>query len=415
MNAKLRIRSTLLIILSVLICLSSAPYLTHYLFGSYYVLFSGLCSLLLFFTVFPFRKIKIDNWIKILLVFITSFLLYGCLMMLRDGTLHDIRKFVGMFIKVLFIFGSIIIIRKKYNSYLSFIFGINIVIIILSILLFILLFIGIDIPSISFTKLDGRSHSFFWIGATNIILNLGGSNIIRIAGFADEPGAFALIITYLLVLNEFTYQSLKIRILLVIAGSLSFSLAFFITLPLFCLYWVLRSLITLKSMTIILCFILLLWLAVNSIPSLEGLKLSAEFLIFERFEISSEVEADVLIKGDNRSHAIPVQKQAFKNNPILGVGANPDNLMTYMLGYPNFFSYLALHGIYGYLFFYIPFFALMYKYRKRKEIILFLALLLNYMQRPSIEDMFAMICFSLIYYSSLFNSDNKRLKEQISV
>ena len=61
-----------------------------------------------------------------------------------------------------------------------------------------------------------------------MFVHFGDIYFIRIAGFCDEPGQLALIITYLLVLNEFTYKKNANRIFLSVAAFFTFSAAFFI-------------------------------------------------------------------------------------------------------------------------------------------------------------------------------------------
>ncbi|WP_273162901.1 hypothetical protein [Bacteroides fluxus] len=384
-----------LVVLSVLTCFTSAPYIGYYLFGHSYVLVSGGLSIGVFLLAYCYLDSHIDIWMKVVLVFMLSFIFYGCLMIIVTQELSDFRKGVGMAMKCIYVLGSCLIIRNKYEKYLNIFMKVNALIVLMSIILFLILLIGIQWPSTDFLKQDGRMHYlYFPLGATNARYLFGYFTFIRIAGFADEPGALALILTYLLVLNEFTFKSNKYRIIFFIGGILTFSMAFIITIIPILYYWFRIGLFKIKKFFVL--GILLASLSIYFVIQNDDIYKGLDTLIFNRFE----KDASGNYNGDNRSFAIPLQKQAFQSSPILGVGFSIDNVYKYNLGYPSFYSYLAMHGLFGYLFFYIPFLYIAVKYIKRNELLLLLAIALNYLQRPSIEEMFPLICFSLIFYSS---------------
>lgn len=396
--------STLELLLSFIILFSSNPYITHYLFGDSYVLISGGLSFLLFGIVIADcrGKMLLDYWTIVWGVFLLSFVIYGFVMYVYTGDLYDVRKSVGIITKLIFLYSTLLLIRRFYNQYLFFLFKSNIYIIVLSILLFSLLLGGISIPVFAFTKLDGREHLFYWIGATNVLFDFGFTKIIRIAGFADEPGAFALILSYLLVLNEFTYQNKKYRLICTIAGLLSFSMAFIISYIPILFYWLHKKIILLKTgVKLLFCSAVVIWISANAD---ENIGKTIDALLFERFQVS---ESGTL-KGDNRSNAFSVQLEGFVQNPILGVGTNPDYISLYQLGAPSLVSYLTTHGIYGLLFFYIPVICIVFKFRNSWKLLLLFSLALNYLQRPGIEDMFAMVVLSLIFYSNKYFSNEER-------
>ena len=384
----------ILVVLSVFTCFTSAPYIGYYLFGNLYALVSGVLSIGIFSLAYCTLDRRIDVWMKIILIFMLSFIFYGCLMIVVTQELSDFRKSIGMAIKCVYIFGSCLIIRKKHEGYLNMFMKTNALIVLMSIVLFFILLLGIHWNSIDFLKQDGRMHYlYFPFGATNARYLFGSFTIIRIAGFADEPGALALILTYLLVLNEFTFKSNKYRTIFFIGGILTFSMAFIITIVPLLFYW-LR--IKLFKLNIFFAFgVLFVLLSIYFVTQNDDVNKGLDTLVFNRFE-KDEFGG---YKGDNRSFAIPLQKIAFQSSPMLGVGCSIDNVYKYKFGYPSFYSYLAMHGLFGYLFFYIPFLYIAVKYIKRKEFLLILAIALNYLQRPSIEEMFPLICLSLIFYS----------------
>lgn len=389
-----------LTVISILTCFTSTPYLGHYLFGGGYVLVSGVLSVSIFVIAIAFFGDRIDSWINVLLFFVFSFILYGAIMMIANGSYDEFRKAIGISIKCLYFIGSCYIIKNNANSFLAKFLKYNAIIVIASIILFfLLLIIGNYWEPISFIKNDGRTHYlYFPLGATNIRLFLGSMTFIRIAGFADEPGALALILTYLIVLNELTLKSVKYRWIFFFGAVLTFSMAFYITIVPIIVYYYVKDIINInpfKAALTIICVIISLNVLVPSDSLLyEGL----DKFVFNRFELNDDGQ----FNGDNRSEAIPEQIRAFKESPILGVGNSEMNIYKYNLGCPSFFSYLGMHGIWGYVFFYIPFLYLCIRFCRRAELLLLISIGLNYLQRPSIEEMFPVICFSLIYYFCLY-------------
>lgn len=405
LNLKIKYNNFLTFFSILAFCIN-VPFIFWYLFGSFYAVVSALIIVLLFIFTLHFyflNNIKLDKndvvWLSTWAVFLLSFALYSFLLLLLNSDLLEFRKFIGLFIKILFLFSITIIIKTNLQFYIKQIFRLNILIILLSVILFFLLAFGSDIPNFVFTKFDHRPHWVYWIGATNAVLSMGGHTLIRIAGFSDEPGAFALIITYLIVMNELTYRSSKIRIILLIGGLFTFSLAFFLTLFIFMLYWYSKGLINIKVIifSIMVCG-LFFW-----IGQLKNMKPITKMVsIFsERFE----KDRSGRFKGDNRSQSFDVQIKAFVEKPIFGIGIDPDELKRIDAGSNSIFVYLAMHGIWGIFFNFLPFYLLLVLNLKRKELLLLIAILINYFQRPGIEDTFSMMSLTVIFYASIKMTD----------
>lgn len=398
------------VLLSILTCFSSAPYIGHYLFGSIYALFSGILSILIFvFSYYSLGK-YLDTWMKVIMLFMFSFLLYGCFMIFATGGgIADFRKAIGMSLKCIYVIGSCYLMRRCYIKYVECFLSINYWITIGSIILFLILLIGVPWEPITFIKADGRPHYlYFPFGATNSRFLFDGTTFLRIAGIADEPGAFALILTYLIVLNEFTVKSRKFRIVYMIGAFLTFSMAFFITVVPIVIYWI-RVRVLRLSLRNFVIYLTLFSITFTFVPLDNPIFNGVDTLIFNRFRKNDDGD----YKGDNRGYAVPIQIAAFESFPLLGVGASDDNVKKYEFGAPTFYSYLAMHGIYGYAFFYLPFLFVFFSNIHKKELLLLIAIALNYLQRPSIEEMFSLICLSLIFYASQneksFNNNNNSI------
>lgn len=389
-------------ILVNIIIFINVPFIFTDLLGSIVKILSFFLILILLGLVCLKSKMNIDSWIKIIICVFFSMFIYGILIYLKKDSLVGFRKFFGYTFKLLYLISLSVIIKHAYKSVINLFFKLNIDVLLLSLTLFVIILFGINLPYFTFLKLDGREHYFYWIGATNSFQDIIGFNVIRIAGFADEPGAFALILSYLLVINEFTYCSNRYRILITIGGIFTFSIAFIITLIIMIIYWFQKRILSAKN-TLIISIPIFLLIIVVSITSYSTISQTIfQKLLFSRFEIAD----DGSMRGDNRSFAIPMHWKLFTENPILGVAPDTNELEKYYIGYPNPLTYLAQYGIYGQILFYLPFFFLVYRYRHKKCHLLFIALAINYLQRPGIEDMFALTSLTLIYYSYKFQSQN---------
>lgn len=399
-----------LIYLSNVIILCSTPYITPYLIPGYSVVVAILlCSLIVLETKMGI-KFRDDLWTKCIKICIGFTILHGILtfvIFFDEYGFIGIKTAFGVSMRYIFVLLSIPLIRHHYKRYHSVLWIINIIIIILSIFLFFLCFLGIDPPNIEFSP-DGRPHYFFYIGSSNAIFYFGDRFFIRIAGYCDEPGRLAQILTYLLVLNEFTYKKSAIRILLCFAGLLTFSAAFFITIVPIVIYWIKRKII--NSGVILLSLFIGIMVSVISLKSLDsGVRDSVDeafnSLVINRFVMGS----DGKFHGDNRSEAIGEQLECIMSSPLVGVmGKGDDYVVQHHIFTPTIFSTFARYGIFG-LLFYFPFIILYKGYRKTAEKWLFIAIGLNFLQRPDLEHMFFLIVITLYYYHNFYGIEAKNL------
>lgn len=385
----------------LIITFSSFPYIGNYIFGSFYILISSGLILLVSAVIIPkyygeeLIASKDQEWFIIWFIYLLCGLVYAVLLFLREGTLFDFRRFIGLFFKVLFVFSAFIFIIRS-NEFVKIYLKANYIIALLSIILFVLWTSGLPIPFFTFTKLDGREHYFFFIGASNAVYNWAGVTTLRSAGFADEPGAFALMLNYFLFINEITLKKSKYRWVFSIAGILTFSLAFYLTFIFFLIYWMISKVIDFKKLILISIFIITIVLIFNVIYPIEALsKIFDSF--FNRFQYN---DSSGTYEGDNRSESFILQWQALRENFFLGLGDNLEVKAKYELYNPSILSFLANYGLYGAVFFLLPIYSVAIKYIKNKEFVLMLALLVSYLQRPGIEDMFSMLSLSFIFFYS---------------
>lgn len=362
------------------------------------------------FSILALPYLYIDKWSKIIGICMMSTLVHAILIMIfyyDEFGLEAVIVLVGKEIRYLLFPFIIILLKNHFKRFLYILWYINIIIVILSIILFILSFSGIYLPYVEFSP-DGRPHYFFYIGATNVLLEFGERIFIRIAGFCDEPGQFALMLTHLIVLNEFTLKNKYYRIILSIAGLLTFSVAFFITYVPILFYWVKAKILNVKSilnMIIILAMGLFFFYKTVNVLDKESIDIAIETMITNRFEQDS----DGKFQGDNRSSSIKYQFDAFLESPLIGVrGKGGAFAQSHNLADLTLVTDLALNGILFTFLYYLPFIYLIYIYRNKKEFFLLCAIGLNYLQRPGIEPSFFLLVLTLMYYSRFYISTHER-------
>lgn len=406
----------LLIYLANIIILCSTPFITPYLIPHY----SLVIAILLILLYVGEKRTQIwlgeDLWTNTIIYCIVCIIIHGQLTFLffvDEEGIMGIRNALGMSMKYVLVLLTISLIKCNYNLFHSVFWRIHIVIIVLAILLFVLCFIGIYPPYIEFAP-DGREHYFFYIGSTNQMVEFGEKVFIRIGGFCDEPGRLALVLTYLLVLNEFTYKKNTIRILLCCAGFLTFSAAFFITLVPLCIYWNIQKIVNLRvifSSLFIGIFASIIFVKSVDPEIQENINDAVDIFITNRFQKGS----DGKFHGDNRSEALDLQFEAFARSPIVGVlGKGPAYELRQHLGVPTFVSGLARYGLFD-LLLYMPFVLLYTNLRKTKYKWLMIAIGINFLQRPELEHMFFLVSLSLVYYRSLFAQSEMCTKGEVCV
>jgi hypothetical protein len=281
--------------------------------------------------------------------------------------------------------------------------------IILSVILFFLLISGLFpfTPEVVFENEEETTHYNFLLGSTNVWTKIGKTQIIRIAGWMEEPGALALLITYLLMINELLFQSKWQRILLHVAGFLTFSMAFIASIFfLFPLWWKGTMMITerlycyfkRKYLFINICLIsIAIVLLINIVQmfsmdfSFEDSKSALTFQIMYTIRRFSYDPGKGSLRGDNRFY-----KKHEINNIWFGDGEGVSDFTS-----PE--AVIQRLGIIPSVFCYIPIFFLVIqiiiKMGLRRGKWFCIIILLNIIQRPMIDNLFMMILWTLVYFS----------------
>lgn len=250
---------------------------------------------------------------------------------------------------------------------------------------FFLIFLGFLAPIAIFSNPDGRDSYNFIAQFTNTINYINDNNFIRSAGYFDEPGTLAFLLTFALLLNFFTYRSNKLSGLFIFAGVLTQSLAFFISISIYFLF--ISQISCLKKLTAMLVSIFtisVIILTKSDSPIIYQIYLQT----IGRFELLDS-DSVGLISGDNRSSLLMIALEMLQNNFYFGSGFLPANTATNIGGFQSTLEIghpLVFHGVIGFIiYFLIPLNFFYISIKSKQKIVLFSALIifLNFIQRPS--------------------------------
>lgn len=262
---------------------------------------------------------------------------------------------------------------------------------------FIVLFTGMP-PLFEFVEQDQRQGYFLGLTTTNTIIG----NIIRYAGFFDEPGQMAFWGVWALLFNVSFIKNEKLEKILIIALVFTFSIAYYIQLFFYLLLFKIKNFKTI----LIVCVIVVI--VGCGIYSTKDSDFDLYRLTFYRLEMDSYGK----MQGDNRSNLSENAKKVFSQHPIFGAGArNATENMPYMGDNP--YTLLAYDGIIGLINTYLPIiFILLYFFKVREFWKLFIIIALGYAQRPfsnyflSSFILYSFVILSYYKYNVKNNSNN---------
>lgn len=253
--------------------------------------------------------------------------------------------------------GSIVRFAKTYNWVIT-------IMAIAGLPVFFLFALGLLHPIFTFTNLDGREAGFFGITCSNAYT----SGICRVAGFFDEPGAFAFWGIYALLINKLFFNNRKVEIGLIIGLLTTLSAAYFVQLCLYILFFYTRNI---KYLIVILTVLFACgYFAYRELSD----NVQLAYLTVDRFE-----------DGQIKSARYELTKDAeriFVKSPIFGIGAKRLQQVGYLDDNP--YEIPAKDGVVGFCITYLPLLILLKRYgRKNLDLLLsILILFAGYMQRP---------------------------------
>lgn len=234
---------------------------------------------------------------------------------------------------------------------------------------FILVLAGILEPIFEFQELDERTGYFFGLFTTNAYRD----GLIRIAGFFDEPGAFANWGVIALWINKLYKNNTKIERILLFGLLTTLSLAYFIQVVIY-VYTFNRKNTWKVFLFLILTSACVLLIAMQNEALYEAV---LGRLVFD--------SATGEFSGDNRSELMERAWNVFIEHPIFGVGGSNLLKLSEKIGFmgANFFSLWAADGIVGQIISWLPLFYL-FSLRKKKEEYgyMFLMFVVGFIHRP---------------------------------
>lgn len=256
---------------------------------------------------------------------------------------------------------GILIFFRRYNKWIM-------VMAIGGIIAFFLVLLADMQPLFEFIEQDDRPGYFFGMTATNTWIG----NIIRYAGYFDEPGQMAFWGIWALLFNHLFIHNRLVEKLLLICLIFTLSLAYYIQALMYLLFFKIKKLKSAISLSFILAFI---------IGIAFYLKDSNPFLYEFTF---ARLEHDDMgqLKGDNRSNLAENAKAVFIEHPIVGVGARfAQDHLEYMGDNP--YTLLAYDGIIGTINSYLPLlFILILNYKRIEFFKVCAIIIVGYIQRP---------------------------------
>jgi len=255
-----------------------------------------------------------------------------------------------------------------------------------------------------FEFIDGRPIINYIISFARSPFYIGGGMLIRVCGFFDEPGAFAFFIIQALLLNKIYFNSKKTEILLIFGGLFTMSVAFFISLVLYIVFFYL-SIKQKKSFLFIGLFFAtaIFFIQVNRDSSVVSHLIYSQTIGRVEGLFKGEEVGEVV--SDNRSSLVENALRAFKDAPLMGHGIET---VPKKYGYfgANILGPFANNGIIGAFFMFLPFMVfLIYSLNFKKWsfyindtfkslVIIFI----NYLQRPDVTGLLIMLLMIAFFH-----------------
>lgn len=214
----------------------------------------------------------------------------------------------------------------------------------IGIVCFILYFLPIGFPYTIVQKADGS----YWVNFRLCYFMTSYNSTLRFTGLFDEPGWFGTWAAFFLCADNINFKK-KENILLLVAGMLTFSLAF---VMLIIIYYALKNFTDFKRW---LWLVALILLYVYVLPNISTGNIAIDNLL-KRMVITSDG-----LSGDNRSGSLfkKIYEQTIHSNKIyLGYGAGYAEIygVGEGEGLASIKSYIVNFGIVGTLIIFVPIF-----------------------------------------------------------
>jgi hypothetical protein len=243
-----------------------------------------------------------------------------------------------------------------------------------------------------------RPYYDFGLAYSNVFYQVGGLNLIRIAGFYDEPGTFAFYITSALILGRLFDLPRWKELALLAFGLTTLSMAFFIV----AIFWLTLTL-NRRRVLYLLAAVGILSMGITQIDP--EMREQLAHVTVDRFSVSEADER--LVRGDNRTAIMRENFVAFMDAPFFGHGLHYQYHVDHL--YHNSFianpvAPFATHGLFGAIVFnfhvLILFLTLLTTNRlgRRNQALVLVVLLLTLAQRPTTINGLGYLLFIIMIY-----------------
>ncbi|CDB11949.1 predicted protein [Bacteroides sp. CAG:633] len=389
--SKDRIKNWIVITLLLLLLFSSYPYVFCQFIPLPDVKTISITFLLVFlFMLLIMRKITIFP-----LIFTGIVIIQSCCWILFSIIHHDstyITRVIFIFIaylSLLCIYNTSFGIRNFSQLYSKFIFLMAFG----GTICFFLVFLFSFTPFFNFNNQDGRTAYCFGLTCTNAYIG----NVIRYAGYFDEPGAMAYWGIFALLSNRLFFYNRKFELYLMLLLTFTFSMAYYIQAFFYIAFFYIKEI---KHFLI---------LVLSALIIISGIYLTKDtdydiyrFTIY-RFEMDESIGE---LQGNNRAELTEKAKIQFKKEPIFGIGAQNLNDIDYMADNP--YEILAKDGIVGTIVTYLPLMIMFIVGIKKEKSFLYASIILalGYLQRPfHVNIMHVIMLYILTLLTILENRD----------
>lgn len=349
------------IIVVVLLLFASYPYVFNcFLPLPSLVTLCGLCMAFSFFYLANRKNIKVYGHDEIA-IWTTQIVFWVFLSIYHSDTSYITR--VVLLIVTILLLNCVYL---KDQSFIPLIKVLNYIIFFQAILAaigFFLVLLGVLQPFFYFENVDMRQGECYLFTCTNAHI----VNFIRVAGYFDEPGAFAFWGIFSLIFNKLFVDNKKIEVGLMVCLFFTFSLAYIFELALYLLFLG-RGNFKRVGICVIIVVLSAIFIANFDNSSKEML----DRLVFER--------VDSNLNDENERNAMAERaRKHFVSKPIFGKGAKRLEEIEYIGDNP--YEILAKDGVVGYLITYLPLIVAFFK-GSRKERFASIILFVDYQQRP---------------------------------
>jgi len=268
-------------------------------------------------------------------------------------------------------------------------------------LAFFLAYFAIITPVTEYINPDGRPLYNYILTFSNYVVFIDSIQIVRVAGYFDEPGTFAFFIIHALILNKLYFDSKRIELILIVGGVVTLSMAFFISIFLYMCFFYFRLKVLLPTLLIILAVVSISYVVFDNGSESEGIDKIYDMTL-ARFEKGDN--EDRFLSGDSRTETMVLGIEMIKEKTFFGHG------LTYIKEQTNYglhsiVGVAVTQGLIGFLVLFahvlnicrVTYLSNRISKEKIAQMLCIFILIINYVQRPFVFSFYTYILLICIY------------------